>query len=549
MLDPIAIQVIRNGLKAAAEEMQISLIKTAHNPLIYEVQDFGVALLNAQGELLAEGSGLPGFLGCLPPSVMSGLSMLGPDGFSEGDVLLVNDPYETGTHISDTVVYVPIFYEGRLTAFSAVMAHWADIGGATPGGWCPDTTDVHQEGMLFAHDKLYEAGVLNRGLLRFVLTNVRFPDLVEGDLNAMIAACRTGANRYQRLCQRYGPTIVRDAMATIFDQSERLMRRKIAEIPAGRYEAEDMMDHDGIQLDRRLRLKCAVTVAGESMHIDWAGSDEVAAGPVNNPFVGTVALCQTVLKALTMPFDPMNHGHMRPLTVSAPEHTIVHPQYPAPCDSYGLVAEMVLHLVIKALSQAIPERCPACSYQMFGIYCFRTEPRHGQPFIYIDPLSGGGGALPHDDGPSGLIFVGNGDAPNTPCEIIETRYPLRVNRYTFNLEGAGAGQYRGGFGVIRDLEMLEDNVLIQVMNENTHDRPWGLHGGESAGVSQVIVWEGTPREQVLTERVAYFGPLHTGDRISVRSTGGGGWGDPAKRDPARIKQDEINGFVRSHEEQ
>jgi N-methylhydantoinase B len=542
-IDPITIQVIRNALSAAADEMQISLIRTAHNPLIYEVHDFGVALTNQRGELLAEGSGLPGFLGCLPPTVRSGLEIIGAEGFTDGDILLTNEPYDTGTHISDTVVYMPIFYMGELVAFSAIMAHWADIGGKTPGGWCPDSTDVHQEGMIFSHLKLYRAGDLDTTLQRFIMTNVRFPDLVEGDLNAMIAACRTGARRYQSLCERYGVELLQAAMAIVFDQSEELMRRKITEIPEGSYTAEVMMDHDGVELDKPRKLKVKVTVAGEEMMIDWTGTGDAATGPINHPFVGTQALAQVVLKAVTMPLDAMNHGHLRPLTVTAPENTLVSPLYPAPCDSYGYVGEMVIHLVVKALSQAIPERCPAATYQMFGIYFYRMDPRYGKPFIYVEPVDGGGGALPFDDGPSGTIFVGDGDAPNTPVEIIESRYPLLIRRYTFNLEGAGRGQFRGGFGVIRDYEVLEDNILIQTMNENTLDPPWGLFGGESSGIGRYIIWEGSDHEEELIGRVAYYGPLNKGDRVSVRSTGGGGWGNPKDRDPERVREDVLNGFI------
>lgn len=542
-VDPITTQVIRNALRAAADEMQISLVRTAHNPLIYEVHDFGVGLINHQGELLAEGSGLPGFLGCLPPTIRSGLQVIGAERLEPGDILLANEPYDTGTHVSDTVVYMPVFFDGRLVAFTAIMAHWADIGGKTPGGWCPDSTEVHQEGLLFPHLKLYRGGKLDTTLERFILKNVRFPELVEGDLNAMIAACRTGARRYLALCERYGPDLLQKVMQQVFDQSEQSMRSKIAEIPDGSYSAEVLMDHDGVELDKPRKLKVTVSIEGDEMLVDWTGTDEAATGPINHPFVGTLALAQVVLKAMTMPLDPMNHGHLRPLRVTAPENTLVSPRYPAPCDSYGYVGEMVIHLMVKALSQAIPERCPAASYQMFGIYFYRMDPRYGKPFIYVDPVDGGGGAFPFADGPSALIFVGDGDAPNTPIEIIESRYPLRVRRYTFNLDGAGRGKYRGGFGVIRDYEVLQDNVLIQTMNENTLDLPWGLFGGESAGVSKIIVWEGTEREQVLTGRVAYYGPLCAGDRVSVRSTGGGGWGDPSDRDPSQVREDVINGFL------
>jgi N-methylhydantoinase B len=542
-IDPITLQVIRNALKAAAEEMQISLVKTAHNPLIYEVQDFGVALLSRKGELLAEGSGLPNFLGCLPPVIQSALNVVGADQFAEGDLLLANEPYDTGTHISDTAVYMPIFADGRLVAFSCIMAHWADIGGKTPGGWCPDTTDVHQEGLIFSHVKLYERGVLNRALHRLILTNVRFPDLVDGDLNAMIASCRTGARRYQALCEKYGAQVLEDAMEAVFDLSEKYMRQQIAQIPAGDYTAEVYLDHDGVELDKPRRLCVTVSVRGDTLHVDWTGTDPAATGPINNPFPGTVALAQMALKALTIPLEATNHGHMRPLIVTAPDNTIVSPSYPAPCDSYGYVGEMIVHLVVRALSSAIPERCPACSYQMFGAYFYRSDPRHGTPFIFVDPVDGGGGAFPFADGPTGLIFVGDGDVPNTPIEIIESRYPLLVRRYTINPEGAGAGQYRGGFGVIRDYEALEDYIFLQTMNENTLYPPWGLHGGGSSGISRLIVWEGTPREQVLTGRVYFFGPLMKGDRVSARSTGGGGWGDPRTREAQAIADDIRNGLI------
>ena len=546
-VDPITMQVIRSALKAAADEMMISLIKTAHNPLIYEVQDFGLAITNHRGEMLAEGSGLPGFMGCLGPTVQSGIRTLGADGYSEGDILLANVPYDTGTHISDTAVYMPIFYGGKLVAFSALMAHWADIGGKTPGGWCPDTTDIHQEGLIFDHDKLVEAGQLNKTFLRFILKNVRFPDLVNGDLNAMIAACRTGAKRYIALCERYGGDTIQAAMDQVFDQSEQMMRDKISEIPDGSYSASIMMDHDGVELDKPYNLAVTVSVDGDEMKVDWTGTAATVSGPTNHPFVGTVALAQTVLKSLTMPLDPMNHGHLRPLRVTAPDNTAVSPLYPAPTDSYGYVGEMIIHLMVKALSQAIPERCPAATYQMFGCVLYRMDPRHGKPFIFIEPLDGGGGAFPHADGPNALVFVGDGNAPNTPTEVIEGHYPLRVLRHTFNLEGAGAGKYRGGLGVIREYEMLEDHILIQTMNENTINTPWGLYGGGDAGVSKLVAWAGSDKEELITQRVYLYGPFNKGDIVSQRSAGGGGWGDPKERDPALIAYDLRNGYVLPNE--
>ena len=542
-IDPITLQVIRSALRSAAGEMQLSLMKTAHNPLIYEIQDFGVALTNAGGEAIAEGSGLPGFLGCLPRTVSAGIELLGTENFAAGDILLSNAPYDTGTHISDTAVYMPIFHEDRLVAFSAIMAHWADIGGTVPGGWSPHTTDVHQEGMIFPHLKLWKGGQLNGALQRFILANVRFPDLVEGDLNAMIAACRTGERRYRRLCERYGAEVLDKAMQIVFDKSERRMRREIENVPDGTYSAGTMMDHDGVELDKPIRMRVKVTIDGDCLHIDWTGTDAATKGPVNHPGPGTEAICAVAIKSLLMPLDPMNQGHVRPIKITAPRNTVVHPLYPAACDSYGYVGEMILHLIVRALSKAIPDRCPACSYQMCSANFRRTDPRAGTPFICYQPVDGGGGALPFDDGPSGLIFVGDGDAPNLPAEAAESRYPLRITRYAINTDGAGAGKFRAGFGVVRDYEMLENDILLRTSNENTLYPPWGLFCGGQAGISTIVVWEGTDRQQVLTGRVAGLGPLNRGDRVSVRTAGGGGWGDPKERDPSRVRQDLLNELI------
>lgn len=539
-VDPITRQVIRNALGAAAREMQAALVKTAHNPLIYEVQDFGLVLTNRFGQMVAEGSGLPGFLACLPPTIRSGLDQIR---FAAGDILLSNEPDDTGTHISDTVLYLPIFHRGEIVAFAGVMAHWADIGGITPGGWCPNSTSVHQEGLIFSHNKLYSAGVRNEELQRFILRNVRFPGLVEGDLNAKISACRTGARRYLDLCERYGADMVESAMLETFSLSEARMRREIAAIPDGSYHAEGHLDHDGVELGRSHRMQVTVTVDGDEMTIDWTGTGPVARGPINHPLVGTAALCATTLKSLTMPLDATNDGHLRPLTVTAPPDTLVSAAYPAPCDSYGYVAEVIVHLIVRALSAAIPERCPAATYQM----CAYTLSREGrEPFICGEPVDGGGGAFPHDDGPSGIMFAGNGDAPNTPVEVIESRYPLRVLQYTFNLEHRGVGRYRGGYGVVRDLQILEEGISLQTSTENNRHPLWGLAGGGDAGVTRIVINPGTDREVDLDDRVTHY-PMRQGDTVSLRTANGGGWGDPRERDPRRIACDVRNGLLEAQE--
>jgi N-methylhydantoinase B len=369
---------------------------------------------------------------------------------------------------------------------------------------------------------------------------VRRPEAVEGDLNAKIAACHTGERRYRELCDRYGADTVEQALDEILDQSEQRMREEIRGFPDGTYRAESAIDNDGVRTETACKIAVTVTIDDDTMKIDWTGSDPAAVGPVNHPMVGTTALCGTVMKYLTMPFDPTNDGHLRPLEVTAPVNSIVSAEYPAPCDSYGYVAEVVIHLLVKALSDAIPDRCPAATYQMYAFYLLRTDPRHGDTFIYGEPVDGGGGAFPHDDGPSGIMFVGNGDAPNIPVEILESRYPVRVSRYTFNPEHRGHGKYRGGYGVIRDYEMLEDHIMLQSSTENNRNPLWGLRGGGDAGVARTILNEGRDDEIELDDRVSDYGPLMKGDTLGIRTANGGGWGDPAEREFGRIVNDVRN---------
>ena len=546
-VDPITTQVIRNALVSAAEEMRIALVKTAYNPLIYEVQDFAVALLTKKGEILAQGASLPLFLACFPTTVENGLKKFGSDGFRPGDIIIANDPYTTGTHISDTAIYCPIFFNGTLQAFSVNMAHWADIGGKSPGGWCPDSTDVHQEGMLFPHLKLYEEDKLNETLLDYIAANTRFPDLVKGDLGAQIAACRTGNNRYLALCEKYGAETVRQAMEQVFDQSEKLVRGMISEMPDGEWSAASCFDNDGVIIDQHRHLKLTVRIDGSEMEVDFDGTGETAAGPINIPLPGARAAAEIAFKSVTVPLEPSNAGHSRPLRVVSPEHTITNPSWPAPCDSYGYAALIITDLMSEALSNAVPDRCPAGEYMLFGGWLVRMDPRYGKPFIYIDPMDGGGGALPFDDGADGTIFHGDGDAPNTPVEVAETRYPVRIDRYQFHTEQYGIGQFRGGLGTIRDYRILTDNVYIQIANEQTHCRPHGLKGGQDGGINRLVIRRKNGEQETLTQRVSHYGPFHSGDVLSGRTAGGAGYGNSLDRDPERVQMEVLNGILGTQE--
>jgi N-methylhydantoinase B len=329
-------------------------------------------------------------------------------------------------------------------------------------------------------------------------------------------------------------------MEIVFDQSEAHLRRIIAEMPDGQWTTETCLDHDGVDTTTRRSLKVTVTVEGDEVAVDFTGSSETASGPVNIPLTGARAAVEIAFKSATVPLEPANEGHSRPLKVTAPENSIVNPSWPAPCDSYGYAALVIIDLVSEALSNAVPDRCPAGEYMLFGAWMFRVDPRYGKPFICVDPVDGGGGALPFDDGADGLIFHGDGDVPNLPAEVCENRYPIRMDRYEMHTEEYGIGKFRGGLGTIRDYRFLSDNISIQIANEQTVCRPHGLYGGREGGINRLWVRPDTSDEEILTERVSFFGPFHTNDVISCRTAGGGGYGNPFERNPERVRGEVLN---------
>jgi N-methylhydantoinase B len=539
--DAITTEIIRNGLAAAAREMNRTLVRTAFNPLLYEVQDFGLGIVSADGRLWAEAPGIAGFISGLSDTVRSGLDKLGTDGYRDGDIVIVNDPFVTGTHISDTTVYAPVFSDGALVAFAVVTAHWADIGGKQPSGWSPDTTDVFQEGMCFTHQRLFVAGEPVTDLFDLIASNVRYPRLVRGDLDAQIAACRQGVARVLALCERHGAGTVVEAMDDVIARTDAAMRRRIAELPDGTYEASLTFDGDGVDPEAEPRVCVQVTVEGDRLRVRFDGTTPEALGPINDPGARCDVRC--AVKGLLAPFDVGNEGHVMAIDFELEPGLLVSPRRPAPVDSYGYVGVALIELVLRAIAAVAPDRCPAAGYQIFGVDLFRTDPDEGEPFVLSDLHDGGAGGRPDHDGPV-LVFAGDGDTRNTPVEVIETRFPIRVERHALLPEHAGAGRYRGGPGVARDFRMLGPGIRMQFTTENVRDTlAKGLHGGGDGAPGHLVVRPGTDREEVLAERVTNDRPFDAGDLISVRSGGGGGWGHPFDREPERVADDVLDGYL------
>lgn len=542
-IDIVTAEIIKNGVTAAAHEMGTTLVRTAYNPLLYDVQDFGLAIISSDCETWAEAPGMTVFVGALPHTVQSGIALHGNDGFDEGDVIIANDPYTTGNHISDVSIYMPVFYENKLLAFTASVAHWADVAGKTPGGWCSDSVDVYQEGICFSHEKLIAGGEKNSALWSIIKSNTRYPDIVIGDMQAQMASCRQGAERLRSYCRKYGFEAVRNSMKFSIESTDREMRRRIREIPDGIYSASQMMDHDGVAVGDAFQIALQLAVADDTIKATFEGTSQVRSGPVNAPEYAVRSVVRAAIKGVLSPAEPSNEGDFCAIEFDIPKGLVVSPERPAPVDSYGYICIAAYELAMQSLLQAIPEKCIAGGATLCMPTIARVNPRQGQPFILADPFDVGNGARPDADGPTMAINV-MGDVPNSPVEVVEMRYPIRIERFALRPESSGHGQYRGGAGVYRDYRILEEGVMLHTALENTRETiAKGVNGGQDGAPPQVVINPGCDDELALGDRGLCDRQLHAGDVISMRSGGGGGWSDPAHRDPELVVADVRDGLI------
>jgi len=542
-MTPIVLtEIIRNRLVALTQEMAKTLVRTAFNPLLYEVQDFSVTILSAEAEIWAETPGVIVFSRTFPDAVRAGIRRW-QGRFTEGDVMIANDPFETGTHISDTSVYVPIFQAGALVAFCGVAAHWADIGGKNPGGWCPDTTEVYQEGICFKHQKLVAAGVRNEALWDFIADNVRQPEIVRGDLEAQLAACLQGIKGVQSLCGKYGAALVKQSMTQVIADTDRAMRAAISRLPDSEWTAEIRLDFDGIDADGDFLICLKTVIDGDRVKMSLHGSSPTTRGPVNLPAPCSVGILSCVLKGILMPLDPTNDGHFRCIDVALPPNTIVNPSRPAPTDSYGYVVECLTELCFRCFSQLLPDRCPAGSYQLTFLGFARSADAEDPGFIVADSVHGGNGALYNEDGQT-LMIPGNGDLPINPVEVLETRYPVRLEQVSLIPGSAGAGKFRGGMGLIREYRVLRGGSYLNFVTENTKSpTARGVDGGEDGRISRMVINPDQPDSSTHTVRFGGYGPVPAGTLFRAESGGGGGWGRAAERDPERVLADLRNELI------
>lgn len=538
-VDPVTVEIIRNALTSAADDMNATLIRSAYSPILYEGGDCVVALLDAQHQVLGQSAGLPLFLGNLETCSKAVEEKYGRDVWQEGDIWILNDSYLGGTHLNDVTIFGPVFVDGVLSGFSATRAHWMDMGSKDVGG-SMDSVDIFQEGFRMGPVRLIEGGE-ETSVVDLIKTNVRFPYQTIGDMHAMIAAMHMGTLRMQELVARYGLETVEAARDEIFRQTEELEREVVRNIPDGVYEAEGVLDNDGIDLEQTIPIKLKVTVSGESIDFDVTESADQTKGPVNCGIAQAISALRVGYKLLVSPHSNSNGGSFRPLTTQVREGSVLGAVSPAACQWYFSHLGLLIDLVPKALATAMPDRVVAASHgDSMIINTAGFDPRTGRNWVTMEATLGGWGAWQGSDGESALINSVNGSLQDLPIEMVETKYPFRINEYRIAQDTGGPGKWRGGNGVIREYEFLADCVF-GLWFERSQTPPWGLFEGSQGSGPRVIVNPGTDHEEHRLKVNAR--PTKAGEVVRLQTSGGGGFGSVSERDPQAIKSDIENGYI------
>jgi N-methylhydantoinase B len=538
--DPITTEIIRNAFVSCAQDMNATLIRSSYTPIIYEGKDCSVAVLDEHGDVLGQSLGLPLFLGNLEICVKLAADMFGWDAFKPGDIFHMNDSYMTGTHLNDATIFGPIFWQDRLVGFSATRAHWLDVGAKDPGGPM-DSREIFQEGMRWGPTRIYAGGEPREDIIDLLRRNGRFGYSLIGDMNAQVAACRTGEARFQAILDRFGYEAYDQARREIYRQSEELERAAVAAVADGIYTAEGSLDDDGLG-HGPIPVQVRVDVRGDQMRVDLEGSSPQAEGPVNCGFAQTISACRVAFKLLINPERPVDGGTFKTLEVSAPEGSIFAAQEPAACQWYFSSLGLLIDLLVTALAPALPDKVAAAHFgdSMVAYLAGRDPRRGGQPFLHVMPHAGGWGAFEGADGEDGLINNVNGAFKDYPVEIFEVKYPAMIRGYGFRPDTGGPGRFRGGCGLYRRFE-IEAETLLYLWFERSVTPGWGLFGGRDAVGPDVVVNPSRDDERHMLKVNAHL--LAPGSVVELRTGGGGGFGEPLERDPDRVRADVRDGYV------
>ena len=536
--DGFTFEVLRDNLYFTCEEMMAHLLKVAYSTIIRESHDCATGITDTRGRVVAQSAGTPGHFCSIPAAAKGMLQAYPVDEIHPGDVLMTNDPWISAGHLPDLFLFTPFFYDGELLAFLVTVAHHLDVGGKNPGSTTPDTTDIFQEGIQIPIVKLYEEGRRNEALFRLVLQNIRLPEVVSTDIQGQMAVNERGRIRLHELAEKFGPETLVSVFEETIARSEALTRAEIARMPDGTYTAEDWVDDDGID-DVPIPIRVAVTIKGDSMVIDFAGTGPEAKGGINTTPPYRDAYTQMIVRCFTNPDIPTNEGCYIPVEIKAPAGSVLNPRYPAAVAGRVVCVPRLSDVVTAALSQAVPAKAMAGYGGMIGQPVVSgVDPRTGKPFIYMDNSHGGTGGRQGKDGVDCISWPYNGG--NHSIEVLETIAPVEVARYQVHENSEGPGRWRGGLGLIKDYKMLTQPIEVHNVGDRFKFPPFGWSGGKAA-VPQAYYLVRGGAETLMKSKAPY--ELQTGDILSVRMPGGGGLGDPLLRAPSLVLNDVIDGYV------
>jgi N-methylhydantoinase B len=520
-LDPVELEIARNRFESVAEEVGTALIRTSYSPNIKDRRDCSAGLYSPTGVLIAQAEHIPLHLGLMPTMVRAILGEIGPETLEPGDVVICNNPYLGGSHLPDTCLITPVFAAERMVAVVANMAHHVDIGGIVPGSMATHATEIFQEGVRIPPVKLVERGTLRADLLAVLMANVRTSDKTRGDLMAQVAANRLGERHVLEIVEEWGIDQFTTACTAVVDYAERRTRAAIALLPDGEATFTDHLEHDGV-VPRDIPIVAAVRKLGDTVEIDLRDSCEQVAGAVNCSYAVAEACAAYVVKALTDPTLPSNAGLMRPVEVRTRPGTVCAAEFPAPvANGNTQTAQRIVDALLGAFEQFVPDRVPAASSGSMSIVTIGgRDPRTGEFFSYVETYGGGQGAGPDRDG-GDAVHTHMTNTRNTPCEVIEREYPLRVERYAVARGTGGTGRYRGGDGLIREMTLTAGTATAVVATARVTRTPWGLHGGQDGAAAGIaIVHDDETTSLPAMSTVA----LTAGTTLSIRTAGGGGYG-------------------------
>jgi N-methylhydantoinase B len=515
--------------------MALTIVRTARASVVKENMDFSTALVNPRGEVIAQGLCQPRHMCAIPFASEAILRRFGGS-FRPGDVIILNDPYEGGTHLPDILLFKPVFMGERLLGFSCSIVHHTDIGGRVAGGNASDSTEIFQEGLCLPPVKLYDAGKPNEAVFRIIERNVRVPDKVLGDLRAQISACTIGERGLLELARRYGPDRLGEMFERLLDYTERLTRAELRTIPDGSAEFTDYIDDDGITQDP-IRIYVRLTKEGDSITADFRGTSPQTRGAINSTLSYTTSITYACIRSVLGRDIPNNAGFFRPIRVIAEEGSFVHPRRPAPVAARGLAAMRITETLFGALAQMLPGKVFACGVGLDTGVTIAGYDDQRRPFVFLEFLYVSWGGGPDRDGIDGCSLP-HSNYSNAPVEVIEAEQPLMILQYGFVPDSGGPGQYRGGLAMVREYRLLAEEATLQLRSDRRRFLPYGLWGGKPGTPSLNILNPGTDREEALPSK--FLRILKRGDVFRHRTAGAGGWGDPLLRDPERVLEDVRN---------